>query len=139
LAGCVDQTRLSVHANVRLHPKVPLVAFFGLVHLWVALTFVVLGGTGRRNQGGIYDRAGFEHQAFGAQGVSGHIGTGGILIPSALVSSLRAVAQPSLFDSTTTGLPTRLGLNTRSQETWKLLPSTSAYMGLWFQQMLKAV
>ena len=70
--NCVNQTRLSVHANVRLHAEVPLVAFLDLVHLGVALTFVVLGGTGRRNQGGIFDRAGLEHQAFGRQrGVDG--------------------------------------------------------------------
>ena len=40
-----------------------------------------------------------------------------ILIPSALASWLRAMAQPSLLDSTSTGTPTRRGSNTRSQET----------------------
>lgn len=38
-------------------------------------------------------------------------------IPSALASLDRAIAQPSLFESTTTGFPFRLGRNTRSQET----------------------
>jgi len=58
----VHQARVSVHANVRLHAKVPLVALLGLVHLRVALAFVVLGGTGRCNQGGIHHRSGLEHQ-----------------------------------------------------------------------------
>ena len=40
-----------------------------------------------------------------------------ILMPSALTSALRAIAQPSLFDSTSTGTPSRRGSNTRSQET----------------------
>ena len=38
-------------------------------------------------------------------------------MPSALASFERAMAQPSLFESTTTGWPTRLGRNTRSQLT----------------------
>ena len=37
--------------------------------------------------------------------------------PRALASSLRAMMQPSLFDKTTTGRPSRLGRNTRSQLT----------------------
>ena len=39
-----------------------------------------------------------------------------ILMPSALASSDRAMAQPSLLDRTMTGRPLRLGRNTRSQE-----------------------
>ena len=58
----MHQARVSVHANVRLHAKVPLVALLGLVHLRVALAFVVLGGAGRCNQGGIHHRACLEHQ-----------------------------------------------------------------------------
>jgi len=38
-----------------------------------------------------------------------------ILMPSALASAERATTQPSLLDSTTSGLPARPGLNTRSQ------------------------
>ena len=38
-------------------------------------------------------------------------------MPSAFTSALRATTQPSLLDSTTTGLPSSRGLNTRSQET----------------------
>ena len=40
-----------------------------------------------------------------------------ILMPSALTSWLRATAQPSLFDSTSTGTPSRRRSKTRSQET----------------------
>ena len=40
----------------------PLVSLLGLVHFRVALAFVVLGRTGRCNQGGIQHRAGLEHQ-----------------------------------------------------------------------------
>ena len=40
-----------------------------------------------------------------------------ILIPRALASLLRALAQPSLLESETTGHPFKLGRNTRSQLT----------------------
>ena len=40
-----------------------------------------------------------------------------IFTPSALTSALRATTMPSLLDSTTTGLPSSAGLNTRSQDT----------------------
>jgi hypothetical protein len=40
-----------------------------------------------------------------------------IVIPSALLSSLRATTLPSLFESTTTGLPSSAGWNARSHET----------------------
>ena len=59
----VNQARLSVCANVGLHTEVPLVAFLGLVHLWVTLTRVVLGGARGCDQSGINDRACFEQQA----------------------------------------------------------------------------
>lgn len=49
-----------------------------------------------------------------------------IRIPSLFASSLREITQPSLLDSTTIGLPSRSGRNTRSHETKKLLQSTSA-------------
>ena len=39
----VHQSRVSVHANVRIHAKVPLGTLLDLVHFRVALTFVVLG------------------------------------------------------------------------------------------------
>ena len=59
----MNQARLSVCANVRLHTKVPLVAFLGLVHLWVRLTRVVLGGAGSCDQSGINNSSSFEQQA----------------------------------------------------------------------------
>jgi hypothetical protein len=59
----VNQARLSVCANVGLHPKVPLVALLGLVHLWVTRTRAVLGGARSCDQSGINDRACFEQQA----------------------------------------------------------------------------
>src|SRR5260221_49093 len=47
-------------------------------------------------------------------------------ICNALASLLRATTQPSLLDSTTTGLPSRSGRKMRSQLTKKLLESISA-------------
>ena len=38
-------------------------------------------------------------------------------MPSAFASLLRAITQPSLFESTTTGTPHRRGSKTRSHET----------------------
>jgi len=60
---CVHQTRLGVHANVRLHTEVPLVALLGLVHLWVTLPRAVFSGAGSGNQSGINGSACFEQQA----------------------------------------------------------------------------
>jgi len=42
--------------------------------------------------------------------------TAPIGIPNCLASFERAITQPSLLDNTTTGLPTKDGLKTRSQE-----------------------
>jgi hypothetical protein len=64
----VNQARVSINTDMRLHAEVPLVAFLGLVHLRITLTRAVLGRAGRCNQRGINDRAGLEHQAFGDQG-----------------------------------------------------------------------
>jgi len=52
-----------------------------------------------------------------------------ICTPRSLASLLRAMQAPSLFDSTTTGLPLSEGRNTRSQLTYMLFTSTSANMG----------
>ena len=46
------------------HAEVPLVALLGLVHLRIPLSFLVLGGTGRGDQGGIDDRALAHRHAF---------------------------------------------------------------------------
>ena len=40
-----------------LHAAIPLVAFLDLVHLRIPLPVYVFGGAGRRDQGGINDRA----------------------------------------------------------------------------------
>jgi hypothetical protein len=58
----VRQPRVCVHANEGHDAKVPLFALLGVRHSRVALVFDVLGGAGRRNQGGIHHRAGLEHQ-----------------------------------------------------------------------------
>ncbi len=39
------------------HPEIQLVTLLGLVHLGIALPLFVFGGAGRRDQGGIDDRA----------------------------------------------------------------------------------
>ena len=59
----VHQTAGSVHRDVRLHAEVPLVALLGLVHFRVAFTLPVLGGTRRRDDGGVHDAALPEQQA----------------------------------------------------------------------------
>ncbi|CQR41666.1 conserved hypothetical protein [Thiomonas sp. CB3] len=59
----VHQARVGIHANVRFHPKMPLISLLGLVHLGVAFSLGVLGRTGGRNQGGIDDGAGLEQQS----------------------------------------------------------------------------
>src|SRR5260364_156415 len=43
--GPVHKARVGVHADVRFHPKVPLLAFPGLMHFWVARLAPVLGRT----------------------------------------------------------------------------------------------
>jgi hypothetical protein len=45
-------------AQVRLHPEVPLLALLRLVHLWIALLFLILGRSGRVQEGCLDDRAG---------------------------------------------------------------------------------
>ena len=68
----MNQAKLSVCSNIRLHIEVPLVAFLGLVHLWVTLTRAVLGGAGRCNQRGVHEHTCFKQQALLDQlGVNG--------------------------------------------------------------------
>src|SRR5690606_9216379 len=55
----VDEPQRIVHADMHLHPKVPLVALAGLIHLWIASVLAVLGGTRRFNNvalGDVVDR-----------------------------------------------------------------------------------
>ncbi len=49
--GCdaMNDAGFGVYADVRFHPKVPLVAFLGLMHLGVTLAARILGRTGSRN------------------------------------------------------------------------------------------
>lgn len=59
----VNQSGVGIRTDVGFHAVVPLVAFFGLVHIGVARPVFVLGGAGRGDEGGIYGGAGFEQQA----------------------------------------------------------------------------
>src|SRR5260363_4998 len=65
--GPVHKARVGVHADVRFHPKVPLLAFPGLMHFWVARLAPVLGRTRRVDQRGIDDRTRTQHQPLLAQ------------------------------------------------------------------------
>src|SRR5260364_197202 len=65
--GPVHKARDGVHADVRFHPKVPLLAFPGLMHFWVARLAPVLGRTRRVDQRGIDDRTRTQHQPLLAQ------------------------------------------------------------------------
>jgi hypothetical protein len=57
---------------MRNYAKKQMIAILRIVHSGVALNFIVLGRAMRRNQGGIYDRAGLENQDLGRQlGVDG--------------------------------------------------------------------
>ena len=60
---CMHDTRFGVHADVRLHAEVPLIAFLCLVHVRVLLLLLVLhrgrGGDDRR----VDDRAFLEQQS----------------------------------------------------------------------------
>ncbi|MNH37296.1 hypothetical protein D3C81_1733970 [compost metagenome] len=53
----MHQTRLSIGAEMGLHAEIVLVALLRLMHLWIALTFLVLGRTGRMDDRGIDNRA----------------------------------------------------------------------------------
>ena len=52
---------------MRLHPKVPLIAFLDLVHLGIPLTAAVFGRTPCGNQGGVHHGAGLKQHAVGRQ------------------------------------------------------------------------
>ncbi len=51
----------------RLHAEVPLVAFWGLVHLRIPLPLLILGGAGCCDQGGVDDRALLHHHSDGLE------------------------------------------------------------------------
>src|SRR5690554_4929801 len=63
MGAYMNQAQRVVDANVHLHAKMPFVALPGLVHFRIALAGAVLGGAGRRNNGGIGDAAFTQHQA----------------------------------------------------------------------------
>jgi len=63
----VRQTRLSIHSDVGFHPEVPLVTFFGLVHLWVTGSISVLRGRWRSNNRCVHYRTASHHQTLGGQ------------------------------------------------------------------------
>src|SRR6266568_2588188 len=63
----MNQLGLAVHADVRLHPEVPLVTLLRLLHLRVPLAFLILGRTGRVDDRGIDDGTGGDSQALGLQ------------------------------------------------------------------------
>lgn len=58
----MHQSAVRVRAGVRLSAKVPLIAFFRLVHFFVPFAVFVLGGAGRGNDGGIYQGASAREQ-----------------------------------------------------------------------------
>src|SRR6266704_5567153 len=63
----MNQLGLAVHADVCLHPEVPLVTLLRLLHLLVPLAFLILGRTGRVDDRGIDDGTGSDSQALGLQ------------------------------------------------------------------------
>ena len=69
----VYQPRFSVHPDIGLHSKVPLIALLGLVHFGITLSvsvsvFVsVFGGGGSGNEGGVDYSATLEHEALHAE------------------------------------------------------------------------
>ena len=52
-----------------LHAEVPLVAFLGLVRLWITRLGAVLGGAGRSDQRGVHDSARAQQQLLAHQQV----------------------------------------------------------------------
>src|SRR6266705_2713135 len=63
----MNQLGLAIHAEVGLHPEVPLVTLLRLLHLRVPLAFLILGRTGRVDDCGIDDGTGGDLQALGLQ------------------------------------------------------------------------
>jgi hypothetical protein len=57
----VRKTRLSIHPDAGLHPKMPHVTFFGLVHRWVTGPIPVLRGRGCCNNRCIHHRTASHH------------------------------------------------------------------------------
>lgn len=51
----MNQFRLAVYADMRLHAEIPLIAFPGLAHLGIARFRLVLGRGGGADDGGFYN------------------------------------------------------------------------------------
>src|SRR5665213_3254771 len=51
----MDNLGFAVDADVRLHAEIPLIAFFGLMHLRVALAICVLGGGWRGDDSSVHN------------------------------------------------------------------------------------
>lgn len=63
----VDQANVHAGADVDFHPKVPLLALAGLVHLGIPLPSEIVGGAGGSDQGGVYDRCQLHGHGFGPE------------------------------------------------------------------------
>lgn len=59
----VDQTRIVILTDMRLHSKAPFVSLLCLVHLWVTCMRFVLGRWGCRNDGSVHHSPLTHHQA----------------------------------------------------------------------------
>ena len=61
VGGChhhgMNQPGFAIHADVCLHPEIPLVAFARLFHIGITGFLFVLGGAGGVDDAGIHDRA----------------------------------------------------------------------------------
>ncbi len=53
----MDDLLFAIHANVALHAKIPLIPFFGLMHLGIAFFGVILCRGRRRNDRGVHNRS----------------------------------------------------------------------------------
>jgi hypothetical protein len=83
----VCQSRLAIHTDVQLHPKVPLLTLPRLMHFGVSRLVRVLRGTGRTDDGGIHDGAGANLQATPLQYLAD--------LGEQLLSELVALQQPA--------------------------------------------
>lgn len=63
----VHQASSHIHAHVRLHAEVPVVAFLRLMHVRIAFLVAVLCRRRCRNQGGVHDRPLAHDQTFAGQ------------------------------------------------------------------------
>lgn len=63
----MHESRVRIHADMGLHAKVPFVALLARMHLWIALSVLVLGRARRCDQCGIDRSACLEQQALGCQ------------------------------------------------------------------------